>query len=52
MVLYIDLAHNALDQWFHRVPPGAHVEQVESSILDHNDAPERELRSAGFDILR
>ena len=43
---------DALDQWFHRSPPGAHVEQVESSLLDHNDAPERELRSVGFEILR
>jgi acylphosphatase len=43
---------DALEQWLHHGPPGAKVEQVESSILDNNDAPERELRFAGFEILR
>ena len=43
---------DALDQWFHRGPPGAHVERVESSLLDDNDASERKSRLVGFEILR
>ena len=40
------------EQWLHVGPPGARVEQVESSTLNDADAPELVSRSAGFEILR
>lgn len=43
---------DAFEQWLHLGPPGARVEQVESSIRDDTDTKERALRSAGFEILR
>lgn len=45
-------ALHTFDQWLRHGPPGAHVEQVESDVLDDNDASALELRSAGFQILR
>ena len=43
---------DAFEQWLHLGPPGARVQQVESSILEDADAQELALRSAGFEILR
>ena len=43
---------NTLERWLHHGPPGAKVDQVESSVLDDNDAAEQVTQSAGFEILR
>ncbi len=43
---------DAFDQWLHQGPPGARVKQVESDIVDDDDALALEWRSAGFEILR
>ncbi len=45
-------ALDALDQWLRHGPPGANVKQVESDIVNDDDALALELHSAGFEILR
>ena len=43
---------DAFEQWLHLGPPGARVQQVETSLLADADVQELALRSAGFEILR
>lgn len=46
----ISASLDAFEQWLEHGPPGAHVRQVETGIVDEDDA--LALHSAGFEILR